>query len=145
MSLESVFSFAGAIAIAGWLVLVLMPYRSKVPRAVAGIVAVLLSMGYVALLGTFRVGHDGGFGSLAEVSRLFQSPGLLLAGWIHYLAFDLLIGTWERGEAERIGLSRWALAPCLLLTFLFGPLGWLGFMAVRHGRRLSTAHVLPAA
>ena len=37
---------------------------------------------------------DGGFGSLAGVARLFTVEGLLLAGWIHYLAFDLFVGSW---------------------------------------------------
>jgi len=51
---------------------------------------------------------------------------------VHYLAFDLLVGTWEREEAARLGMSRWALLPCLFLTFLFGPIGWLAFLGVRH-------------
>ena len=52
----------------------------------------LLALGYVALL----LGHwgPGGFGSLAEVRQLFERPGLLAAGWLHYLAFDLFVGTW---------------------------------------------------
>jgi hypothetical protein len=65
------------------------------------------------------------------VARLFDSRGMLLAGWVHYLAFDLLVGLWEREEAARLGLSRSALIPSLVLTFLFGPLGWLLFMALR--------------
>ena len=37
--------------------------------------------------------REGGFGSLAQVLALMQTPGSLsLAGWLHYLAFDLLVG-----------------------------------------------------
>ena len=46
-------------------------------------------------------GAEGGFGSLADVATLFGKPELLLAGWIHYLAFDLFIGAWEVRDAQR--------------------------------------------
>jgi len=29
------------------------------------------------------------------VAQLFENRWLLLAGWVHYLAFDLFIGAWE--------------------------------------------------
>jgi hypothetical protein len=83
----------------------------------------------------FWVRADGGFGSLDAVARLFEHRGVLLAGWVHYLAFDLLVGVWERDEAQRLGVPQLLLVPCLLLTFLFGPLGWLAFLAVRHLNR----------
>jgi hypothetical protein len=89
---------------------------------------------YAGLIGAFWTSGEGDFGSLAGVAKLFEHPGLLLAGWVHYLAFDLLVGVWEREETQRIGLSRWLLAPCLALTFMLGPLGWLAFMAVRSFR-----------
>ena len=34
-------------------------------------------------------------GSRRSIATLFSNPWALLAGWTHYLAFDLLIGTWE--------------------------------------------------
>jgi hypothetical protein len=47
---------------------------------------------------------------------------------MHYLAFDLLIGVWQTGRAVQRGIARWILIPCLLLTFMFGPVGWLLFV-----------------
>jgi hypothetical protein len=76
-------------------------------------------------------GADGGFGTLDEVARLFANPWLLLAGWVHYLAFDLLIGNWEARDARARGVPHWALVPCLLGTFLFGPAGWLLYLGAR--------------
>ena len=70
---------------------------------------------------------------------------MLLAGWVHYLAFDLLVGTWEREEAAAIGLSRWLLLPCLGLTLMFGPVGWLLFMAMRFVRIAMGTPVAQAA
>ena len=138
MQPESLFSVANLVVLAGWLALLAAPDRSSLARVTGVSVALGLSMLYAGLIGAFWTQGEGGYGSLADVASLFAHPGLLLAGWVHYLAFDLLIGLWEREEARRIGLSRWLLAPCLILTFLFGPIGWLAFMALRHFR-LQTA------
>jgi hypothetical protein len=74
---------------------------------------------------------DGGFGSLAEVTRLFANPAMLLAGWLHYLAFDLFLGAWEVRDAQRHGVPHLLVVPCLLLTFLLGPIGLLSYMVIR--------------
>lgn len=143
MPLESVFSIAGSVAMLGWLALLVAPTRWRIAIPFALVVATLLAALYAAVLAAFWHQGSGGFGSLSEVAALFGTPGLLLAGWIHYLAFDLLVGAWERAQAQHIGLSRLALAPCLVLTFLFGPVGWLAFLAVRQFH-LSRAAPAPA-
>ncbi len=67
---------------------------------------------------------DGaGFNSIAQVRALFSVDRALVAGWIHYLAFDLFIGAWQTRDARALGIAQWAVLPCLVLTFLFGPLG----------------------
>ena len=139
MNPDSLFSIANALAASAWLMLALAPARWSLPRLAAGGAALALAMLYAALLAVFWSAGEGDFNSLAGVASLFEQRGLLLAGWVHYLAFDLLVGLWEREEAARIGLSRWLLLPCLFLTFMFGPLGWLLFMAVRY-YRLRSGH-----
>ncbi|MEM9315304.1 MAG: abscisic acid-deficient protein Aba4 family protein, partial [Pseudomonadota bacterium] len=57
----------------------------------------------------------------------------LLAGWIHYLAFDLFVGAWIATEADRLGLSRLLQAPLLVATFMFGPVGLALFLVMRSG------------
>ena len=109
-----------------------------VPVRLARAAALGLSMLYVALIVSFWSGGEGGFDSLSSVASLFETRGLLLAGWMHYLAFDLFVGIWERGESLRIGLSRWLLIPCLFLTFMFGPAGWLTFVGARRFKERST-------
>jgi hypothetical protein len=142
--LETLFSLAGSLAMVGWLALALVPLRYGAPRYAAAGIAVVIAMLYGGLIGAFWARGEGGFGSLADVARLFEHPGLLLAGWVHYLAFDLLVGLWERDEARRIGLPQWALAPCLVLTFLLGPLGWLLFLAMRFFRLRTAPAAAPA-
>ena len=76
-----------------------------------------------------------GFNSLTQVAILFSSPYALLAGWVHYLAFDLFIGAWETRDGLRLGLSRWLLLPCQVLTFVFGPLGLALYLLLKAGLR----------
>ena len=86
---------------------------------------------YVTLI-AMRFGRTrGGFDSLVGVAALFQDPWILLAGWVHYLAFDLLVGVWEVRDAESHGVTRGRLMICLVLTFLFGPAGWLLYRVLR--------------
>jgi hypothetical protein len=132
MDLDQLFSLAGLLAIGGWVALVLSPLRPGVAQALAAwIIPSVLGLIYGALLARYWTEAGGGFSSLSEVGMLFSHPGLLLAGWLHYLAFDLLVGAWEVREARRIGLPHGAVLPALLLTFLFGPIGFLAFLALR--------------
>ena len=77
----------------------------------------------------------GGFGSLAGVSKLFENPYMLLAGWIHYLAFDLFTGSWLVRDSQRLRIAHAYVVPCLLLTFLFGPVGLLTWFLIRTSLR----------
>jgi hypothetical protein len=65
------------------------------------------------------------------VHLLFQTPGLLLAGWLHFLAFDLFVGAWEVRTARAEGIPHLLIVPALILTFLFGPAGFLLFLVIR--------------
>jgi hypothetical protein len=58
---------------------------------------------------------------------------VLLAGWIHYLAFDLFVGRWIASEADKMGISRLIQGPILFGTFMFGPLGLLVFHILSAG------------
>lgn len=131
MSLETVFSVASSLAMVGWLVLAFVPRKFAWPVSVARVIALALAFGYLALIAAFFARAEGGFGSLSDVAELFTQPGALLAGWVHYLAFDLLVGSWEREEAVRIGLGPLLLIPSLYLTLMFGPAGWLCFLGLR--------------
>ena len=78
-----------------------------------------------------HLGADGGFGSVAQVQRLFAVPGLLVAGWLHYLAFDLFVGSWIAGGAAALRIPHAIVVGLLLLTFMFGPAGLLAYAALR--------------
>jgi hypothetical protein len=90
-----------------------------------------LSSAYLILIVLFFGKTEGGFGSLAEVMKLFANQWATLAGWIHYLAFDLFVGGWEVRDAQARGISHWFVIPCLVLTFLLGPIGFLLYCVLR--------------
>ena len=131
--LDTVFSIASTLVLPVWLALALAPTHRWTQRLAAWIVPALLAAVYVALMieDLLQPGAEGGFGSLDDVAALFTNRQALLAGWIHYLAFDLVVGAWEARDADRIGLPQWVLIPCLALTFMFGPAGWLLYGIVR--------------
>jgi hypothetical protein len=135
MAPDALFQLANNVALAGWLVLLASPWLPVFADRVSGIaIPLLLSVGYAGLILAFWTRSEGGFDSLDNVALLFQTRGLLLAGWIHYLAFDLFIGAWSVRVARREGISFPLVVPCLALTFLFGPVGLLMFSALRFSR-----------
>ena len=75
------------------------------------VVPSLLAVVYVVLVAATLPRSEGGFSSLAGVSALFDNPWALLAGWTHYLAFDLFIGGWEVRDAQRRGIPHLLVVP----------------------------------
>ena len=69
--------------------------------------------------------------SLEGVMRLFASPWLVLAGWLHYLAFDLFVGAWLTRDASRNGIRHVLVVPCLIATLLAGPIGLGSYLVLR--------------
>ena len=137
MNHELVFSLAGLMAMAGWTALLLSPLIPVWSDRIAGLVIpAVLSIGYVVILLAFPA-PSGGFGSFAEVRELFSHADALMAGWVHFLAFDLLVGAWICRQGRREGLPFWSVAPCLPVTFLFGPAGFLMFQLVGAGHGLA--------
>jgi hypothetical protein len=137
---ETIFRVANLLVVPGWLLLTVTPRWRWGARLVGPVVIpAVLALGYVALVAARFGRGSGGFGSLAAVAALFADPYVLLAGWIHYLAFDLFVGSWEVRDAQRLGIPHLAVVPCLALTFLFGPTGLLSYLVVRSAVRRTLA------
>lgn len=83
---------------------------------------------------------------LDTVAALLATPGGVTLAWLHFLAFDLFLGRWAHLDARARGLPGLLMAPVLLLTLLFGPVGFLVYLAVRALVRrpvAATAGVVP--
>jgi len=132
MDYETSFSAASILAMIGWLILLVSPLYPTWTNRISGyVIPLILSVGYATLLALSHNNDGGGFGSLADVMTLFSYPEAMLAGWVHFLAFDLFIGAWQCRTARIDSISFWLVIPCLALTFLFGPLGLLAFLTLR--------------
>ncbi|MDX1700140.1 MAG: ABA4-like family protein [Melioribacteraceae bacterium] len=141
MDAESIFSFSSTLAMVGWAVLIVAPnWKYTRPIIQAGLIPLLLGIIYLFLIIQYFGEAEGGFGSLTDVKSLFENDYLLLAGWIHYLAFDLWIGHWEAGDAKKYNIHRLLLIPCQFLTFFFGPIGLLLYILVRNIKTRKISH-----
>jgi hypothetical protein len=133
---ETIFSYTGMVAMVGWLGLALLPRSRFVVRTLARlIIPTLIAVVYVYLMVTHlgQAPAEGGFDSLAGVKALFTVDGALLAGWIHYLAFDLFVGSWEVEDAQEHGVPHLVVIPCLFATLMAGPAGLALYLLLRTG------------
>lgn len=139
MTPEDLFGLASAAVLPGWAILILAPRRWPLLNAVPALVLPgALSLLYAGVVLTHfanATAAGGGFGSLAQVAILFSDDWALLAGWVHYLAFDLFIGAWAAARMDRNGLDRLVQAAILVCIFLFGPLGLVLVLLTELGLR----------
>jgi hypothetical protein len=145
---DLVFRIANAVALVAWIALAVSLWHVRwapgLRRFAGRVVPLLFAVAYVLLFATHGMG-GGGFDSIAAVQRLLSVPGLLTAGWLHYLAFDLFVGAWIADQADVLRLPRLLLLPVLALTFLFGPAGLLAFVLLRFvASRHSAVGTVPA-
>ncbi|MGB8818421.1 MAG: ABA4-like family protein [Rhizobiaceae bacterium] len=134
MTYETVFNISNGAAALAWVYLIFLPRWKVMDTALFLVLIPALSFAYSALVFVhFFTVPGGGFSSIDEVRQLFLSDPVLVAGWIHYLAFDLFVGWWIAREADAASVSRLVQAPIFAATFLFGPLGLLLFLGIKAG------------
>jgi len=133
MTADSLFVVCNNAVLPAWILLLVAPGWVWTQRIVHAIwIPLLLGGVYAGLLFAGPDAPEGaGFSTLAAVMRLFTLPTAALAGWVHYLVFDLFVGAWQVRDARRLGLSHLWVAPCLLLTLMLGPVGLLTYLGVR--------------
>lgn len=133
MSPTEIFSLANMIAMPMWLLMILLP-KWKVTRFLIDykIIPILLALVYaVYIFLAIQIGGGMDFGSLASVMALFTEENAVLAGWVHYLAFDLLVGMWMLDKNKELKIHQLLMAPILFGTFMLGPVGFLTFTLVK--------------
>lgn len=131
LSPDTVFQTANTVALLSWIALIALPrWEALLAGLVYGVVAALCAVYAGLIFAAFFTVEGGGFDSVDAVAALFENRWLLVAGWLHFLAFDLFIGVWIARRSDAIGLSRLAQAPILVAAFMLGPLGLLLFFSV---------------
>jgi len=132
ITVDALFSFSSQLAMFGWVVLIFFPRKLQLLNMLPKyIIPSLLSLTYAVLILLYFFNTPGGFSTFQAVKILFQTDSLLLAGWLHFLAFDLFIGAWIANKADSLGMSRLFQVPILFATFMLGPLGFIIFIGIR--------------
>jgi len=133
MSPDSIFQTCSTIAMVGWIVLLIIsPFWSSFDKFLIGIIITLFAIVYAWLIfQVFTPGDFEKFSSLNGVMDLFTDKTAVTAGWIHYLAIDLLTGIWIKKNAQKYNINHLILIPCLLVTFMLAPIGFLLYLLVR--------------
>lgn len=143
MTWQTAFTVINALVLPAWAMLVFLP-KAKVTRALVHSMLWPLVMGgiyTVSLIAAlfFGLSHpDAGF-TMGGVTALFQHPNGVITGWTHFLVFDLFVGAWIGRDSQRNGIPHWQTLPCILLSFLFGPVGLFLYALLRfaHGKGFS--------
>jgi len=130
-SAPELFAIVNLAILPGWVLLAVLPAWKWTRVLSAYLIPGVLSVLYIVVMLTDVGFATGGFGSLEQVGAMFQNEWLLLAGWVHYLAFDLFIGSWEVRDAQRLEVPHLLVVPCLALTFIAGPVGLAAYFVVR--------------
>ena len=133
MTPTDVFSLANMTAMPMWLLMIILA-KWRVTRFLIDykVVPILLSIIYAIYIIQSILGGGGlDFGSLESVMALFTKQDAVLAGWVHYLAFDLLVGMWILDQNKTLKIHQLLIAPCLFGSFMLGPIGFLLFMIIR--------------
>jgi hypothetical protein len=133
MTPDRLFLWVNQAALVGWLLLLggVVARRAWWVAGVRRVAPAALGVVYVAVIAATWGSAEGNFNSLAGVRSLFSSDWVLVAGWVHYLAFDLFVGSSMAEEVLRTKRPRAVLIPVLPLTFLFGPAGLVLFELLR--------------
>lgn len=133
MTPTQVFSIAGMITTPMWILMIFFP-KWKITNCLISfkMVPIILSFIYtIYIFNAISVGGMPDFGNLDSVMKLFTEENAVLAGWVHYLAFDLIIGMWMLNASKKLNIHQLIMAPCLFLTFMFGPVGFLLFFIIK--------------
>ena len=136
MTPEAVFLVCTWGAMPAWLLLAAAPGWVGTQRAVHAVwIPMLLGLVYLLTLLSSPTAPEGAsFSTLEGVMIFFTSPHAALAGWVHYIVFDLFVGAWEVRDARRHGISHVLVLPCLFFTLMLGPVGLLLYLALRWAR-----------
>ncbi|MEM9389520.1 MAG: ABA4-like family protein [Bacteroidota bacterium] len=131
MNTSEVFQIVNTAVLSAWIILLIAPKKKWRNPCIYGFAAVIASIYAFYVLTGLNNFDPAAFGSLAGVKKLFTNDEAVLAGWVHYLVFDLLIGNWIVNESVKHGIKHYLIIPCLFLSFMFGPVGYLLFTIIK--------------
>ncbi|GAB3502188.1 ABA4-like family protein [Emticicia fontis] len=133
MNPETVFSLVNALVMPQWLLMIFAPHWKWTQKlADSYLIPVLLAVIYAFYVMTSLGNLDFmSFSTLAGIKKLFSVEQSVLVGWIHYLCFDLVAGTWIYKDSLAKGINRIVVGICLFFCLMLGPIGFLLYWIIR--------------
>ena len=133
MNPETVFSIVNALVMPQWLLMIFAPYwRWTQKLADSYLIPVLLAVTYAFYVITSLGSLDFmSFSTLAGIKNMFSEEQSVLVGWIHYLCFDLVAGTYIYKDSLSKGINRILVGVCLFFCLMLGPIGFLLYWILR--------------
>ncbi|TAK15346.1 MAG: DUF4281 domain-containing protein [Acidobacteria bacterium] len=126
-----IFTYSNILVMPAWALLVFAPGWKWTRIIAAYLTPALLAIAWIYITVDRFTPVGGGFGSLDQVAEMLSDPWFIVAGWQHALILDLFVGAWEARDAQRLGIPHGFVIPCLVLTFLAGPIGLIVYFLVR--------------
>lgn len=137
MNLDLLFKIFNNAVIPFWLLMAFAPrwwltqWLLRVPIAPLLLAAAYTTFVIIGFFSGADADPKGDFFSLDGIVALFARKEVALIGWIHYLAFDLWVGMWELRDSQKHQISHLLVVPCLFLTLMFGPAGFLLYWLIK--------------
>lgn len=134
--LSLLYQVSTLISLIGWVLIIGFPNENFTDKTVLNIVVVLLALiyGYGLIFQRTSKGEKypkGSFKNFDGVVKFFKNPKVILIGWVHFLAFDLIVGLYIKNDAIANGINFLWIIPSLLLTIFFGPIGFLSYYLLK--------------
>ena len=134
MTMATVFDASFLLVAPFWFLMIVLPGWRVTRRVVASPwIAAPAAALYLALVvpGLPGVLAAVSSPSLEAIAPMLGTPEGATVAWVHFLAFDLFVGRWVYLDARQRGVSPWVVSPLLFATLMVGPVGLLGYLAVR--------------
>jgi hypothetical protein len=131
---DSIFSTLNGV-IVGYIFLIFLPRWHLTPNITLALAAAYSCL-YMILV-VEKIHSDPVYisninlGSLNGIVRLFNDPHVVLAGWTHYIAFDLMIARFITMDAQIHKIPHLLVIPLLITTLMAGPIGLFAYLVLR--------------
>jgi ABA4-like protein len=132
--METIFSLSSLLVMPFWLLMIALPHwrwtgrlmRSPLVCAAPALLYLALALPRIGALLAIVTRP-----TLPGIAAVLGTPAGATLAWAHFLAFDLFVGRWIYLDSRERGISAWIMAPLLFFTLMLGPIGFLGYLAVR--------------
>jgi hypothetical protein len=129
MNIEFFFKLLNIFILPAWILLIFFPSKSITQKLIfSHVYPLVLALFYAVFIVWGSVENFGGSGGMDSLNGLriaFENDKVLLAAWIHYLVFDMFVGSWIAKDALSKKLSKIVVGICLVFTLMLGPVGFL--------------------